>query len=112
MDSIITTKNIASVARRPNFSASPGSTRQPRIVPVDSSIVAYDAIRAVDVAGYPDRRATCVTDAGTYTVPAHSPMIETSSSAELIQVRPAYTDVNSLPKASTTPGRRLGRATS
>ena len=63
---------------RPMRSAIRGSTTQPRIVPVERIIVPYDARRAARIAGTPPRSAICVTAAGTYTDPAHKPMIDTS----------------------------------
>ncbi len=85
----MTTKYSPSVSRRPSASAIRGRTMHPRIVPVDSSIVAYDASRAASAGAYPWRIAICVTDVGTYTVPAHRPTIDTSRNAEFSSVRRA-----------------------
>jgi hypothetical protein len=63
--------------------------RQPRIVPVESTIVPADASLAAPGIVWPSRSAISRTDAGTYTDPAHRPTIDTSSNAELIHVRRA-----------------------
>src|SRR5581483_3881711 len=107
----MTTKYSASVARRPNRSASGGSAKQPAMVPTDSTIVPYDANRAASAAAKPSRPAICVTDAGTYTDPAHNPTIDTSRYSAFSHVRRAYSGVNSLAKAVSTDGRsRLRRS--
>ena len=54
-----------SVSRRPSASASGGRTRQPRIVPAESTIVPYDARRAASAAVKPSRSAISRTDVGT-----------------------------------------------
>src|SRR5436190_3631215 len=79
----ITTKYPASASRRPSASASVGRTRQPRIVPAESTIVPYDARRAAFAEVKPSRSAISRTDVGTYTEPAHKPMIETRRNSAL-----------------------------
>src|SRR5215468_10580173 len=93
-------KYTASAPLRPSLSASHGSGRQPRIVPVDSSIVAYDAIFA------PFAPASTRTDDGTYTEPAHSPTIEMNSSAVLTTVRRRYSGENRAANESRALQRR------
>ena len=99
------------MARRPSVSAIGGSTRHPSIVPAESSIVPYDARRAASCAAYPSRRAICVTDAGTYTEPAHSPMIETKRYTEFSTVRRLYMGENSFRNAAVIVGRLLWSST-
>src|SRR4029077_1156731 len=79
----ITTKYPASASRRPSASASVGNTRQPRIVPAESTIVPYEASRAASAPPKPSRSAISRADAATYTDPAHNPMIDTSRYSEL-----------------------------
>ena len=78
---------------------------QPRIVPAARIIVPYDARRAASATLCPSRTAICVTDAGTYTDPAHSPMIETKTSSELTMVRRAYVAEKSMRNAWRIDGR-------
>src|ERR1051326_2378917 len=77
-DRTITRKYTPSVGRRPKRSAIHGSATQPRIVPAESSIVPYDASDPALAAVRPVRSAISRTDVGTYTDPAHNPMIDTS----------------------------------
>src|ERR1700722_19756077 len=76
--------------RRPRRVASGAIIRQPRIVPVARSIVAHDAIRAACAVSYPSRTATCVTAPGTYTEPAHRPIMEIKTNRQLNSVRLRY----------------------
>src|SRR5216683_6900814 len=81
--------------RLPKRSARGGRTMHPSIVPIERMTVASDAARVVSAALNPAFAARCVTDAGTYTDPAHKPTIDTRRYAELSSVRRRYSFENS-----------------
>ena len=87
---IIPAKYSATVSLRPNRSASGGRQMQPRIVPIDSTPVPSDTIFAAAGADMPAFFASVVIAAGSYTAPAHSPMIATVSSVAFTIVRLRY----------------------
>ena len=91
MVTIIPAKYNASVGLRPSRSASTGRQRQPRIVPIDRIPVPIETMRAADGASIPAFFASCVMAAGSYTAPAHRPMIATVSRLALTRVRLRYT---------------------
>src|SRR4051812_4667862 len=64
--------------------------RHPMMVPVASSIVAHEAMRAASAAEYPSRKATWVTAPGAYTDPAQRPIIETIQSTQFKTVTRRY----------------------
>src|SRR5258707_1900262 len=70
-------------------------------------MVPYDASRAASAPANPSRRAISRTEVGTYTDPAHSPMIDTSRYSELSTVLRAYPGAKILANASVMAGRRL-----
>ena len=68
-------------------SATGGRQRHPRIVPSESTPVPIETIRAAPAAFIPALFASVVIAAGSYTAPAHRPMIATESSAAFTIVR-------------------------
>ena len=62
---------------------------------MDSSMVAYDARRAPSTVLMPDCAARKVTEEGTYTDPAHSPIMDTSRNAAFSSVRLRYSSPKS-----------------
>src|SRR5438876_8694240 len=86
MDAAMPTKYTASVLRRPIFSAIGGTARQPRIVPIERRPVATDAILPASIGVMPAFVASWITAEGSYTAPAHKPIIATVSSAAATSV--------------------------
>ena len=76
------------------FGSLPGRAKNPLEFPAARIIVPYEASRAASAAVCPARSAICVTEAGTYTDPAHNPMMETKTSSALTMVRRAYAAEN------------------
>src|ERR1700722_17193076 len=87
MKMVIRAKKKARAPRRPKRSASLGMARQPRIVAQATNMVAKEASRAAAGPTRPVASARAVTAAGTYTVPAHRPQIETIINSEFRMVR-------------------------
>src|SRR5580704_15703990 len=87
MNTIIRAKKKPSAPRRPNRSASLGIAKHPRIVANATSIVAREASCAACGPTRPAASAREVTAAGTYTVPAQSPLIDASMKSEFKIVR-------------------------
>src|ERR1017187_3981110 len=98
MNTIMRVKKTASAPRRPPRSASHGIARQPRIVANETSMMPQEANCAACGAVRPPASATAVIAAGTYTVPAHRPQMETSMSKEFRIVRRRQADENSVKK--------------
>src|SRR5580704_1134621 len=90
MDRHIPTKYAARTFLRPKRSASGGTAKQPRMVPIERIAVATEAVFAAEVADMPAFLARVITAVGSYTDPAHKPTIATASSAALTIVRWRY----------------------
>src|ERR1700681_1377743 len=95
-------KYTASAPRRLRRSAKQGIARQPKMVANETSMVAREASCAACGAACPAASASVVTAAGTYTVPAQSPQIETSINKVLRIVRRRQARVNSAAKGRHT----------
>src|SRR5271166_4853482 len=96
MNVIIKVKKKASAPRRPNRSANVGMAKQPRMVAKATSMVAYEASCAACGPTRPPASASAMTAVGTYTVPAHSPQIETNMNNEFKIVRRRHVRLNSV----------------
>src|ERR1039458_413110 len=71
-------------------SARGGTTRQPRIVPIDNRPVPSEAIFTAVATAIPCFLARVMMAVGSYTAPAHRPTIATVSRAALTMVRRRY----------------------